>query len=330
MIVLLTYIVLSDSFQTYRFISKTAGRLCNKNRPRDIIPCNKQYNHKILIGAMFAYEADTLQVALAEYDGVADILITENRAIHNFRERKNRKPFLLWPILKHKKEFQTNNSKILFKECLRIRNSNDMWEAESLDNKCMNRAILEYGKYYDVVIVGSTDEILARKTLLKLKYCKLPKLPASGAIGMPLGKLGRSFRTDWPVPGNRNALSLPSIYGKEDVIKGVAKRHIPYLGTTVMGGLHMTNYCFLPAMVLKEMWATEYGHKKINVCGSINKIKESCYNIINSKRVGHRVSKGTGPETIVPWLLEMCPKSFPSWYGNIDDREYLYQYLNNC
>lgn len=327
MIISLIYVLTSDSSQTYRFIAKTAGRTCAVHRPKDVIPCNGQYNHRILIGAMLAYEADTLQIALAEYDGVADVLITENRAIHNFREKKFRKPFLLWPGLKQKDAFKVTNSTVFFKECKGRRRSNEMWEAESLDNTCMTNELAKYGKDYDVIIVGSVDEILARKTLLRLKYCGLPRLPASGAIGMPLGELGRSFRTDWPVPGNPVSLSLPSIYGKEDAVKGNAKRHIPYLGSTVQGGLHMTNYCFLPAMVLKEMWATEYGHQEFDVCRPLEKIKEPCYDMLR-----HRVTKGTGPETIVPWLLEACPDSFPSWYGDtyMDDREHLYRSLKKC
>ena len=42
---------------------------------------------KILVAVMVAYEADTLQIALSEYDGVADILISENLNVHTPHEK---------------------------------------------------------------------------------------------------------------------------------------------------------------------------------------------------------------------------------------------------
>ena len=240
------------------------------HRPKDVIPCNGQYNHRILIGAMLAYEADTLQIALAEYDGVADVLITENRAIHNFREKKFRKPFLLWPGLKQKDAFKVTNSTVFSKN---VREDDGVTKC-GRQNRWITRMtneLAKYGKDYDVIIVGSVDEILARKTLLRLKYCGLPRLPASGAIGMPL-KVG----TVVPPPIGRSRKSsffVIAFHLREGrCSQGNAKRHIPYLGSTVQGGLHMTNYCFLPAMVLKEM-ATEYGHQEFDVCRPLEKIK---------------------------------------------------------
>lgn len=314
-----------DGNGTYVFIAETAGRACSAKRPVYKPPCEGKHNHRILIGAMLAYEADTLQIALAEYDGVADVLITENRGVHNSKERSFLKPFLLWPTLQSRPEFSVRESAVFFHECKGRRHSNEMWEAEHSDNRCMGRAIKDHANDYDVFIVGSVDEILARETLLKLKHCDLPSFPANGGIGMPLGKLGRSFRNDWPIPENSNAFSLPTIYGRQHAASGRAARHIGSIGPSIQGGLHMTNYCFIPAMTLKELWATEYSHRYIDRCRPIKLLKQECYRMLR-----HRVTLGTGPETLTPWLLKACPDAFPSWYGNIDDRETTYVSMQNC
>jgi hypothetical protein len=86
----------------------------------------------------------------------------------------------------------------------------------------------------------------------------------------------------------------------------------------VVGGLHMTNYCFLPAMILKELWATEYGHQfpETRALSDLTNLKRECYNMLS-----HRVSPGDSPETEVPRLLRTCPQAFPAWHGRIDPRE---------
>ena len=314
-----------DANTTYAFIAKTAGRTCTAKRPTTKPPCKGPKNHRILIGAMLAYEADTLQIALAEYDGVADILITENRRVHNPKEKSFLKPFLLWPTLQSRPEFSVRESTIFFHECTGRRHTNKMWEAERSDDRCMATAIKQHAPDYDVFIVGSIDEILARKTLLRLKHCDLPRFPANGGIGMPLGKLGRSFRTDWPIQENPYAFSLPTIYGRQHAESARAERHIGPIGPSIQGGLHMTNYCFIPAMTLKELWTSDYGHRHLDPCTPIKVLKEKCYHMLR-----HRVIPGTGPETITPWMLEACPEAFPSWYGNTDTRDIAFVSMAHC
>lgn len=103
-----------------------------------------------------------------------------------------------------------------------------MWQQESLNNDCLVSAIRKIHKDYDVVVVGSIDELLSRKTLLKLKHCSLPALPASGAIGMPLGLIGRAFSTDWHHRGREQSFSLPSVYpANHGHIRRVTQGHSP-------------------------------------------------------------------------------------------------------
>tara|TARA_B100000902_G_scaffold318718_1_gene310702 strand:- start:86 stop:568 length:483 start_codon:yes stop_codon:yes gene_type:complete len=157
-----------------------------------------------------------------------------------------------------------------------MRSSSATYEAEDLDERCESQKVKKLVSLfgYDVVISGSIDEIISRTQLIRLKWCKdIPPLPTKGAIGMPVGLLGRLFRTDWSPRGMPWAFSMPNIYGTADALGGTAKRNLARDRdkTPLVGGLHLTNYCFLPAMILKEMWTSSYGHNidKIGARGSL-------------------------------------------------------------
>lgn len=276
-------------------------------------------DRSILIAAMMAYEIDTIQMALAEYDGVADVLLTENRRVHNPQARRDKrtKP-LIWASLYNRTQFQMQRSTLRYHACTTDATSDDMWAQENADNACVTSRLQLLRPLYDIVVVGSIDEILARSTLMRLKHDQhIGELPASGAIGMPLGLLGRRFRTDWHHGNRPFSFSLPSIWPSSELNP---RRHIaPLPGPAVVGGLHATNYCFLPAIILKEQWATEYGHAITNdaICGTpLSDIKRKCYNMLH-----HRTYEGHSEETVVPQLLQQCPEAFPAWTGDVDPRE---------
>ena len=310
----------------YKFIAATAGVLCNATFKEDDVGSVCQARvaepRKILVAAMLAYEADTLQIVLSEYDGVADVLISENLNLHNPRQQGG-KPFHLWPRIKDRPAFRVKASTIFWRECTNRRTGSAAFEAEDKDKLCESQQIRQLVKEqgYDVVVVGSTDEMLSRRELLRLKWCRdIPRLPTNGAIGMPVGLLGRSFRTDWPPRGMPWAFSMPNVYGREDALRGMATRHLGARRqrAPLVGGLHLTNYCFLPAMILKEMWTSDYGHNlgTLKLKRSLLNIKQKCYDNFHG-----RTKMSTGAETVVPRLHAACPLEFPAWYGKTDDRE---------
>ena len=310
----------------YKFILATAGVACNLTEPvKDVMPdCTlNQMPRKILIASMIAYEADTLQIALAEYDGVADVLLTENLNLHNPHERQS-KPFYLWPRVKNRPEFAVRKSKVFWHRCTEERKTTAVYEAEDADERCTAEKVRDLTRIhgFDIVVAGDIDELVGRREVLKLKWCKtIQNLPTKGAIGMPLGKIGRSFRSDWPPNGMPWALSAPNFYGSDTAMAGNAKRNIgAFRGVPpIVGGLHLTNYCFFPAMIVKELWNADYGHNmdKSKACQtSLERAKEQCYGLLSS-----RVRDGVGKETITPLLLERCPALFPAWFGKIDPRE---------
>ena len=301
--------------------------LLNMTNPTCRVTYNKELeragssgtNRAILIAAMISYEVDTIQMALAEYDGVADILLTESTHVHNPTARRNgARKGLTWPKLRDRAEFQVHRSKIMYHPCADKARKFGTFDQESIDNLCVTSRINQIKAQYDIVIVGSIDEILARSTLRHLKYdANIGALPASGAIGMPLGLLGRQFQTDWHHGNRTHSFSLPSIW--PGTVKN-PRRHIPPLpGPAVPGGLHATNYCFLPAMIVKEQWASEYDHsarRKALCSKTLKKLKRKCYNTLRE-----RVQHGHSPETVVPLVLQQCPAAFPAWTGGTDVRE---------
>ena len=267
-------------------------------------------NRRILIGAMMSFEVDTLEVALHQYRGIADVMVVESTTTHNIRDVSS-KP-ALFDALKNDSRFKAFFPYHVICNLSNLKTS--LWQIEIEQNACMNKALKSLAPQYDIVVVGSVDEILGRMALMKLKHCKIPPLPTSSAIGMPLGKLGRSFRSDWHYPQFPMSFSLPTIYPA--TYKGRFLRSFGVKGKTpVVGGLHMTNYCFLPNIILKELTATEYaGVFKKNPC-KIEQVKRRCYDMLR-----HRVSPRTGEETEVPcWLTR---RRYPSWFGELDPREH--------
>jgi len=283
-----------------------------KCAPAHIPACATGSNRRLLVAMMFSFEVDMLQVALEQYRGIADVLLVESTTVHNFKERQS-KP-LLWKneLASRFKEYNVSavtcaSQRYVFQK---------LWDVEIDQNNCMSEAIKRRVHAYDVVIVGSVDEILGRDALMKLRYCSLPELPTSSAIGMPMGLLHRKFKTDWHYPRRPFSFSLPSIYPSSH--KGRFVRSFQPLGPTpVIGGMHLTNYCFLPNIILKDLTCSECAHQLTSkhICAqSIAHWKHQCYNTF-----AHRLTNGQARETELPCALSTA--TYPSWNGSIDERE---------
>ena len=149
---------------TYKFIAASAGVICNATFDRDnvdsVCPNRLSSPRKILVAALVAYEADTLQIALSEYDGIADILLSENLNLHNPRATES-KPFYLWPRIRDKPQFSSFKSTIFWNPCDNMRSSSATFEAEDLDERCESQKIKELGSLfgYDAVISGAIDMV---------------------------------------------------------------------------------------------------------------------------------------------------------------------------
>lgn len=213
---------------------------------------------RLAVVALVPSEVGALEVALSEYEGVVDAVhLFESPTAHNPFEHAS-KP-LIWPRLAARPRF--SRFRVHYHICRRVaKDGSDMWSAENEHNACMNAAMQEVRHLCDIIVVGSIDEILARSTLSKLKRCRsIPSLPASSAIGMPLGRLGRSFQTGWHVPSMPYSFSLPTVCANTTVGRPFARVFRAMHPDPILGGLHMTNECRLASHVFKEQTATEHG-----------------------------------------------------------------------
>ena len=244
----------------YWFVAHTPPGRVQREPPAKgvVLKCNKRPEpRKIAIAILFSSEVDVLEIALAEYYGLADVYLFENQAIHHQKETST-KP-LIWPILKESPRFQVYKSAVVYHECKHKGGKRGLWDVESRTGECMNEAMHAVASRYDIVVVGSVDEILSRSNYGELKYCEtIPRLPCSSAIGMPLGKLGRTFRTDWHVPDQPYSFSVPTVYDAKDAKIRFVRSLVPVKTPAIVGGLHATNYCYLPELILKQLTATEY------------------------------------------------------------------------
>lgn len=287
-------------------------------------PCKKITTRRVLIAIMFGFEVDTLEIMAQQTMGYADILLSESKQSHN-RRGLSKKPLVWKDFLAHLTRFAAAN--ITGVECPIYRLNNGtrddtLWDIENMQDICLANAVRLRVKNYDIVTVGATDEVLSREKLYELKYCALPSLPQSSAIGMPMGLLGRSFRTDWHVKGYEESLSLPTVYPAESS-QPFLKKRAAIGNKPFVGGLHMTNYCFLPASVMKDLTATEYGgaSSRHSVCAkTLESFKNDCY----KAWTGPRLRNGWAREAVVPCALQSSPARYPAWYGSIDQREQVY------
>lgn len=101
---------------------------------------------------------------------------------------------------------------------------------------------------------GDADEIPLASNVRLMKYCEPNSLPIDNGLWMPMGKLDRAFRTDWPVSSSwpytfgNPAFHDPMVsYGRE---YGKSKKYL-------LGGWHMTDHPFPPFRLFKVLSCTE-------------------------------------------------------------------------
>lgn len=281
---------------------------------------------RLLVGFAFGFEADTLEIHLEETRGLADVLIAESSQPHNpFFRKLNSKPLIWTDHLQHSARFRrfsrAAGGHVLSVVCVGRSRSDSPWAAELQQDGCLNEAIKQRSDRYDVVVVGSADEILARSALARLAFCPLPQLPTSSAIGMSTGLLGQAYFADHHFPSRPWTHSLPTVYDPRQTGTAFVRRFHALPNPPIVGGFHLTRYCFLPYTILKEMTATEMDNSMTpaHVCaGSPAWHKQIC------PKKGLRVRNLTSADAetlVVPCALAHSAARFPSWHGRLDPRE---------
>ena len=190
----------------------------------------------------------------------------------------------------------------------------------------------------DLFISADVDEVMSRPALQKLRWCQVSGPIITGALWMPVGRLDRALKSDYPVVGRPHTYGLPTIYQWGLILRGEAdgsRLQVHFNGARdkyVEGGIHMTNSAFFPIAVLKEITGTEY---KRNISGFFNNIFHDVDDLnIQQKMISNLDSKPfwkntTDPMDLaqdvtpyVPWFLACNKQRFPYWFGDPDPRNY--------
>lgn len=283
---------------------------------------DRSIRHNVLVAAMFNFEVDTLEMALHNYCGVADVLLVEGRRFHNTRQRAYDRRPVLWPVISRHARFKSLRGVVVKHViCSSGNNDRDMWSEERHVDTCMSNAIkghLGVTPQYASVVVGSVDEILARNALVRLSTSPVVT-PTSATTGFFMSKATVLFRSDWPSAGNPYSFALPTLYPTTsstftrqfgEIARGRSQNSVVY------GGAHLTNYCFWPNRVIKEATATEYGGVW-DPCNEASDAETKCYAMLKHRTRPWHPLQDT--HAVLP--PAMAKQRYPAWYGARDPRE---------
>jgi len=292
-------------------------------------PASSQNPIEIYDIFLFSFEVDALEIRFHELDElVSHFVIVESNIDH----KGYPKP-LLWNMLKHDPRFVPFRSKVIHVvrdvplDSVQGNRSAIEWKFEQ---QSWEKA-LEFCRFLPpqaIVMLGFVDEIVSRQALYDAIYCEdhspgsniTSALPLSFGIWFPFGHLERAFRTDWPIQGHPYTYGYPSLRYASQCSSGTFRQQF---ARYKLGGLHISNYCFPPFVILKELTGTEYGSESLQ-----NMTKEQCQQLVShcqGQSFKRTVPLDQVPEedldaVYIPWFVKCNPKRYPSLMHEVDLR----------
>ncbi|GJQ14185.1 hypothetical protein GpartN1_g5976.t1 [Galdieria partita] len=271
---------------------------------------------------LFSFEVDALEIRFHEMNELVDhFVLLESNIDH----KGYPKP-LLWNILKDDPRFLPFRSKVIHivrevpLDSVRGDRNKIEW---SFEHQSWEKA-LEFCRFlpsHAIVILGFVDEIVSRQALYESIYCDpRPTYPLSFGIWFPFGHLERAYQSDWPVQDHPYTYGYPSLRYASQCFEGSFRQQF---STHKLGGLHISNYCFPPFVILKELTGTEYGSESFH-----NMTQEQCQHLVSnckSSTFGRTVPLDQVPEEdlesiYIPWLIQCNPKRYPALMHQTDSR----------
>ncbi|KAJ3313943.1 hypothetical protein HDV04_001249 [Boothiomyces sp. JEL0838] len=300
---------------------------------------------KIGLLIQFGFEVDTLLIILHQYRDLVDkIFILESTRTHF----KNTKKPLVWERLKYSPEFLPFSDMVVHlvvDDAPLAAASDDMWQMERYQEHQRWNKFVEWNndtKYFtdsDLLGFGDTDEVPSLKVLTELKNCKFRDdiFVVDVGIWFPMGTIYQAFRTDFPVEFTLPyTLGDPTFYTLAGAMKGgVPSRQRGTSAHHILGGMHMSNYCYLPTILLKDMTCTECGmFDKDNLQLMKERFFSNDSQVIQKWQqercdVSHwgtriidvqQLDNNNQQAVSVPWYLECNKGMFPSWEHLPDSR----------
>ncbi|KAJ3269831.1 hypothetical protein HDV01_000879 [Terramyces sp. JEL0728] len=319
---------------------------CETNYP-NVFSGNRSTPAKVGIAIQFGLEIDTLWIALEQYYGLVDkvFLLESNRA----HKAHTKKP-IIWDRIKNTPRFFKFNHMVvhmLVDDIPRAVDDGNIWQLEDYQERIRWDKFVEWNnqmKYFgddDIIGFGDADEVPSLESLNHLKHCQLKPDVQSVDVGIwfPMGTLNDAFRPDFPVDGEHGfTLGDPTFYTLKSAIEyatqgGVPNRRRGGSGHSLVGGMHMSNYVYLPVWYSKLITCTE--------CPGFEYVLDKFEKVIDSESIklveedeyfkswdGWRgrmttVDKldASNKEAVkIPWFLECNLDLFPAWRHLHDTR----------
>jgi hypothetical protein len=298
------------------------------------------------LAVQLGFEVDTLEVALAQYEGLVDkFFIVEAVQTQRLQVRKP----LLWSTVRNTPRFKRFNPWVVHlplneTNMAKARSSGEgIWSVERYQERQRWREIKLWNENElffsddDVIGFGDVDEIPSRENLQLLKYCQLKVDKVDIGIWMTQGRIDEAFHSDFPVGDVSYTLGDPTFYkyssalatGAPDGTLDYVSRQRGKSGPFLLGGMHMTFDGFLTARLLKWLACTECGVEADNVrhwiqLWSTNKtleLEQEMMQIPEDWHNGRVPIEYIDPRAVcIPWLLACNPNRFPVWRGEHDSR----------
>jgi hypothetical protein len=289
----------------------------------------------------FGFDVDTLEVLLHELHGVVDhLVLLEATVTHGLG---NLKKDLIWEKVKHQERFGQFKDMVIH---LVLDDSDvesggdDIWVQEGKQEKLRWSKFLqwnEFNNFYsdsDLVSFGDTDEVPSRLNMYKLKHCEMSSDQVDIGIWFPWGDIKTAFKPDWPVRGHPYTLGDPTVYtiGKAK-LSGNPTRQRGRSGSFLLGGMHMTQYNFMPYIAIKYLTMTEtsqeWARKLLSAMKKVgispfelqNEMYQEYYMLFSSRVKNlENAPDSMDKIAVVPWFLECNLKRYPGWVGEFDER----------
>ena len=309
---------------------------------------------KIGVAFKFGFEADVLEIAFHQYFGLVDkIFLFEATRTHLHR---NKKP-LIWERLRLQPRFQKFQSMVVHLIVDDAPHSesdiSNIWTFEKYQDSQFWKKMEEWNsgtKYFsddDVVMVGDLDEVPGLQVINNMKNCKLKSTVGAVNTGIwfPFGNIKNAFQTDWPAMDAKSgqilpySLNAPCWWTWKSAAAQVAKnedkglpRMIGHLIPALLGGMHMTQYAYVPYFITKLMSISEGGSFKEMLQLTKQAIATNNITLLEVdlsspfKSFGDRIIRVKDlpyeeREVVeIPWFLACNLQRFPNWVGMPDLR----------
>ncbi|CAE8627183.1 unnamed protein product [Polarella glacialis] len=288
------------------------------------------------------YDADVVEVRLREYADIVDLVVIVEAESSFWGVPK----LSMWDRLRAQSRFTPFSDKLLHLvftwadihgngTSKVVRKREKQWTTEGGENNMIPEVLRHLKLNSDSIVLnfGDADEVTSRNNMHLMKHCEPKKLPVDSGIWFPMGRVDRAFKTDWPTGGFQYTLGDPTYQPPSHFVGLGHGKSGPYL----LGGMHMTDYNYLPFRVMKVLSNSDSGGvpqawSNLLTLGNVSKLFFAFSNMeapvfpaewrTRIIPLGELFKKSLAYKDMVyvPWFLAANEARFPAWFGKEDPR----------